>query len=87
MKARRKKVYPASRPYEEGLDERLKSLEYAIEYLNAIIEKTGPDFYFQTFFTDPHCSSCMVPLGFGQMAKSRLISLTGRLLPGLLPLR
>jgi len=43
MKARRKKVYPASRAYEEGLDKRLKSPEYAIEYLNVILEDNDPD--------------------------------------------
>jgi len=43
MKGRQKKVYPASRPYEEGLDERLKNPEYAIEYLNTILEENDPD--------------------------------------------
>ena len=43
MKARRKKVYPANRAYEESLDQRLKSPEYAIEYLNAILEDNDPD--------------------------------------------
>jgi len=43
MKARRKKVYPASRAYEKGLDKRLKSPEFAIEYLNAILEDNDPD--------------------------------------------
>jgi probable addiction module antidote protein len=43
MKARRKKTDSASRAYEEGLDERLKSPEYAIEYLNAILEENDPD--------------------------------------------
>jgi probable addiction module antidote protein len=43
MKARKKRVYPASRAYEEGLDQRLKSPEYAIAYLNAILEDNDPD--------------------------------------------
>jgi probable addiction module antidote protein len=43
MKARRKKAVPASRAYEEGLDERLKTPEYAIAYLNAILEDNDPD--------------------------------------------
>jgi len=43
MKKRRKKVYPASRAYEAGLDERLKRPEYAIGYLNAILEENDPD--------------------------------------------
>ncbi len=43
MKARRKKVVPASRAYEDGLDERLKAPEYAIAYLNAILEDNDPD--------------------------------------------
>jgi len=43
MKERRKKVYPASRAYEEGLDERLTNPEYAIGYLNAILEENDPD--------------------------------------------
>jgi len=43
MKERRKKVYPASRAYEEGLDKRLKNPEYAIAYLNAILEENDPD--------------------------------------------
>jgi hypothetical protein len=42
MKAR-KKNYPASRAYEEGLDQRLKSPEYAIAYLNVILEDNDPD--------------------------------------------
>lgn len=43
MKERQKKVYPASRAYEEGLDERLQNPEYAIGYLNAILEENDPD--------------------------------------------
>ncbi len=43
MKSRQKKIYPAGRAYEEGLDERLKSPEYAIGYLNAILEENDPD--------------------------------------------
>jgi probable addiction module antidote protein len=43
IKDRRKKVYPASRDYEEGLDKRLKSPEYAIAYLNAILDENDPD--------------------------------------------
>ncbi len=43
MKERKKKVYPASRAYEEGLDEHLKQPEYAVEYLNAILEENDPD--------------------------------------------
>ena len=43
MKERRKKVYPASRAYEEGLDKRLKTPEYAIAYLNAILDESDPD--------------------------------------------
>ncbi|MBI4526528.1 MAG: putative addiction module antidote protein [Deltaproteobacteria bacterium] len=43
MKERKKKVYPASRAYEEGLDERLKEPGYAIEYLNGILEENDPD--------------------------------------------
>jgi probable addiction module antidote protein len=43
MKGKQKKVYPASIPYEEGLDERLKIPEYAIGYLNAILEENNPD--------------------------------------------
>jgi len=43
MKGRQKKVYPASRPYEQGLDERLQNPEYAIGYLNAILEENNPD--------------------------------------------
>lgn len=43
MKERRKKFYPASRSYEEGLNERLKSPQYAIEYLNAILEDNDPE--------------------------------------------
>ncbi len=43
MKARRKKGYPASRAYEESLDKRLKKPEYAIAYLNAILEENDPD--------------------------------------------
>lgn len=39
MKGRKKKVYPASRPYEEGLDKRLKNSDYAIAYLNSILEE------------------------------------------------
>ena len=33
----------ASRPYEEGLDERLKDPSYAIEYLNSILEENDAD--------------------------------------------
>ena len=43
MKGRQKKVYPASRAYEEGLDKRLKNPEYAIGYLNAILQENDPD--------------------------------------------
>jgi probable addiction module antidote protein len=43
MKERIKKVYPPSRAYEEGLDKRLKSPEYAIAYLNAILDENDPD--------------------------------------------
>jgi hypothetical protein len=32
-----------SRPYEEGLDERLKEPPYAIEYLNSILEENDSD--------------------------------------------
>jgi DNA-binding phage protein/mRNA-degrading endonuclease RelE of RelBE toxin-antitoxin system len=41
MTSKRKKVHPTSRPYEEGLDKRLKSPEYAIAYLNAILDENG----------------------------------------------
>lgn len=43
MKAGKKKSYPASRAYEEGLDQRLKNPQYAIEYLNAILEDNDAD--------------------------------------------
>lgn len=43
MKERRKKIYPASRPYEEGLDKRLRTPEYPIAYLNAILDENDPD--------------------------------------------
>jgi probable addiction module antidote protein len=43
MKGRQKKVFPASRAYEEGLDERLKKPEYAIGYLNAILQENDSD--------------------------------------------
>jgi len=43
MKDRRKKASPASRPYEEDLDKRLKNPKYAIEYLNAILDENDPD--------------------------------------------
>ena len=43
MKGRQKKVYPASRAYEEGLDVRLKNPEYAIGYLNSILQENDPD--------------------------------------------
>lgn len=43
MKEKRKKGYPASRPYEEGLDKRLKNPQYAIAYLNAVLEENDPD--------------------------------------------
>lgn len=43
MKERRKKIHPASRPYEEGLDKRLKTPGYAISYLNAILDENDPD--------------------------------------------
>jgi probable addiction module antidote protein len=43
MKERRKKIYPASRAYEESLDKRLKTPEYAIAYLNAILDENDPD--------------------------------------------
>ncbi len=43
MKGKQKKIYPASIPYEEGLDKRLKIPEYAIGYLNAILEENDPD--------------------------------------------
>lgn len=43
MKNKRKKALPASRAYEEGLDERLKNPEYAIAYLNAILDENDPD--------------------------------------------
>lgn len=43
MKSKQKKVYPASRAYEEGLDKRLKNPEYAIGYLNAILQENDPD--------------------------------------------
>jgi len=43
MKERQKKVYPASRAYEEGLDERLKNPEHTIGYLNAILEENDSD--------------------------------------------
>ena len=33
----------ASHPYEEGLDQRLKDPEYAILYLNSILEENDPD--------------------------------------------
>jgi probable addiction module antidote protein len=32
-----------SRPYEEGLDERLKDPDYAIEYLNSLLEEDDAD--------------------------------------------
>jgi probable addiction module antidote protein len=43
MKRRQKKVYLASRAYEQGLDERLKKPEYVIGYLNAILQENDPD--------------------------------------------
>lgn len=43
MKSDKNKTYPASRSYEEGLDKRLKSPDYAIEYLNAILVDNDPD--------------------------------------------
>ena len=43
MKGRQKKVYPASRAYEEGLDARLKNPEFAIGYLNSILQENDPD--------------------------------------------
>ena len=43
MKGKQKKVYPASISYEEGLDKRLKTPEYAIGYLNAILEENDSD--------------------------------------------
>ena len=43
MKERRKKVYPASKAYEGGLDKRLKSPAYAIAYLNDILDENDPD--------------------------------------------
>ena len=43
MKERRKKIYPASRAYEEGLDKRLKTPAYAIAYLNTILDENDPD--------------------------------------------
>ena len=43
MRKRKTKAYPASRAYEKGLDERLKNPEYAIGYLNAILEENNPD--------------------------------------------
>ena len=39
----KKKAYPASRAYEERLDERLKNPEYAIGYLNAILQENDLD--------------------------------------------
>ena len=42
MRKRQKKVYPPSKTYEEGLDERLKNPEYAIGYLNTILEENDP---------------------------------------------
>jgi len=41
MKERKKKIYPASRAYEEGLDKRLKNPEHAIAYLNAILDENN----------------------------------------------
>jgi probable addiction module antidote protein len=43
MKKRHKRVYAASRAYEEGLDGRLKNPGYAVGYLNAILEANDPD--------------------------------------------
>jgi len=43
MKEKRKKIYPASRAYEEGLDKRIKNPEYAIAYLNVILEDNDPN--------------------------------------------
>ena len=43
MRVKSKKIYPPSRAFEEGLDQRLKEPEYAIEYLNAILEENDPD--------------------------------------------
>ena len=43
MKGRPRKVYPASRAYEKGLDERLKNPAYATEYLNAILQENDSD--------------------------------------------
>ncbi len=40
---KQKKTCPASRAYEEGLDERLKNPEHAMGYLNAILEENDPD--------------------------------------------
>ena len=51
MKERRKKIYPASRAYEEGLDKRLKNPEYAIAYLNVILEDNDPDLLLWAFET------------------------------------
>lgn len=43
MKVGKRNSHTASRAYEVGLDERLKSPDYAIEYLNAILEDNDPD--------------------------------------------
>ena len=43
MKGRQKKVYPASRAHEEGLDARLKDPEFAIGYMNSILQENDPD--------------------------------------------
>jgi len=43
MKERRKKIYPASKAYSEGLDKRLKDPEYAIAYLNTLLEENDSD--------------------------------------------
>jgi len=43
MKERRKKIYPASKAYTEGLDKRLKHPEYAIAYLNTLLEENDSD--------------------------------------------
>jgi probable addiction module antidote protein len=43
MKGKQKRISPASIPYEEGLDKRVKTPEYAIGYLNAILEENDPD--------------------------------------------
>ena len=51
MKERRKKIYAASKAYTEGLDKRLKDPEYAIAYLNTLLEENDSDLLLLVFGT------------------------------------